>query len=71
MNHHAPNRFGNKERTIRSITLDLDLWLMNSRIASFDATTLPELQRRYSKLEPRVVEAKFNAAMMRRRDEPR
>lgn len=71
MNHHAPNRFAPKARTIAEITLDLDMWLVNCRVQAFDATTLEELQRRYSRLNPRVVEAKFNAAVQRRKEDPR
>lgn len=69
MSHPQPNRFAPKARTIADITLDLDMWLVNSRPAAFHATELEELQRRYSRLNPRVVEAKFNAAMMRRKDD--
>lgn len=66
-----PNRFAPRARTIVDITLDLDMWLINSRVHAFDATTLEGLQRRYSRLNARVVEAKFNAAIQRRKDEPR
>lgn len=71
MNHHQPNRFAPKARTIADITLDLDMWLLNARVQSFDATTLEELQRRYSRLNPRLVECKFLAAQQRRKGEAR
>lgn len=65
------NRFAPKARTIAEVTLDLDMWLVNSRVQAFDGTDIASLQRRYSRLDPRVVEAKFNAAVQRRKAEPR
>lgn len=69
LNHHQPNRFAPKARTIADITLDLDMWLVNSRPHAFHATTLEELQRRYGRLNPRLVECKLLAAQQRRKGE--
>lgn len=64
---NQPNRFAPKPRTIADIEGDLFNFLVSSTDAAFNATTLEDLLRRYSKLNPRVVEAKWNAAVQRRK----
>jgi hypothetical protein len=68
---NQPNRFAPKARTIADMELDLSMFLVNCTAKALDATTLESLQRRYSRLNPRLVEAKLNAAVARRRGEPR
>lgn len=62
----APNRFAPKQRTLADIERDLDHWLICAQPAAFDTTTLADLQRRYSRLNPRLIEAKHNAAVQKR-----
>lgn len=71
MNQPQPNRFAPKQRTIVDITLDLDMLLVNCTARALDGFTVEELQRRYSKLNPRLVECKLNAAVARRAGEAR
>lgn len=66
-----PNRFAPKQRTIADIELELDMLLVNCTARRLDQMTAAELQRIYSRLNPRTVEYKLTIAKQRRAGLPR